>query len=631
MASILKCPDEAELLAVAAGDEVPDELRRHLDQCSHCSELVGQYRSLVGAMRNGDLGASCAAATAGEPAADPTRDLGDANHGAATAASDLAATTEVRGSATDTDLEFGCEADGESLPAAIGKYLVIGRFPRSGQAEVYRVVHPGLARDLVLKISLNPVRADGRCEIVEEAKILAELDHPNLVRVYDLDFHDERPYMVMEYIRGRTLEQTASEGRLNPRQAAALLAKVAGAAEYAHRHGIVHRDIKPKNILVDDTGEPRLIDFGMARLRHAWSDDPGSPGGTFAYMAPEQAGVDSPEDQAKVGPPSDVFALGAVLYYLLTRQAPFAGENWRASMARARACDFDRKALDDRRVARGLRRICLKAMAADPADRYASAEALQKALSHFVLRPKFEAVAAAIVGLVVVAGLTYARYASRPEAARLPSREAATQTRPAAPVALTGDLIVHFRNKKDGRDWELDVRNPATPPLLVGDGVRLEARLNQPAHTYLLWLDSEGKVIQLFPRDDDKYGNRPSGDQARDVVHSPAALDEWLNLEGSGGLETVMLLARRTPLAPNTDLAALIGKLPPSKLRHDLNVAMLGFDEGRATESLRPGRDRGIGESPEKVDDPLLNLMERLRTDGGFEVIKAVRFAYGGE
>jgi serine/threonine protein kinase len=586
MASIPKCPDEPEILAVAAGDEVADELRRHLDECSRCSELVQQYRSLVGAMRNGDPGPACAAATAGEPASDPTRDIGDGNHGAVTAASDLTATTEVRRSATDTDLEFGCGADGESLPVAIGKYLVIGRYPRSRQAEVYRVVHPGLAKDLVLKISLNPVRADGRCEIVEEAKILAELEHPNLVRVYDLDFHDERPYMVMEYIRGRTLEQTAPEGRLSSRQAAALLAKVAGAAEYAHRHGIVHRDIKPKNILVDDAGEPRLIDFGMARLRHAWSDDPGSPGGTFAYMAPEQARVESPEERAKVGPASDVFALGAVLYCLLTRQAPFAGETWRASMARARECDFDRKALDGRRVARGLRRICLEAMAADPAERYPSAEALQKALNRFVLRPKFEAVAAGIVGLVVVAGLTYARYASRPEAASLPSPDVAPQTRPAAPVALAGDLIVHVRNKKDGRDWELDVRNPATPPLLVGDGVHLEARLNQPAHTYLLWLDSEGKVIQLFPRNDDKYGNRPSGDQARDVVQFSAALIDWLVLEGSGGLETVMLLARRTPLAPNTSLAALVGKLPPSKIRRDLNVAILGFDEGRSTEAL---------------------------------------------
>ena len=120
------------------------------------------------------------------------------------------------------------------------------------------------------------------------------------------------------------------------------MAKVAAAADYAAPAGIVHRDIKPKNILVDEAGEPRLIDFGMARLRHAWSDDRReSDGGTFAFMAPEQARIESPDDRQKVGPRSDVFALGAVLYFLLTGRAPFHGETWREAWDRARRCDYD--------------------------------------------------------------------------------------------------------------------------------------------------------------------------------------------------------------------------------------------------------------------------------------------------
>src|SRR5262249_44334240 len=164
----------------------------------------------------------------------------------------------------------------------------------------------------------------------------------------------------------------------------------------------VHRDIKPKNILVDEAGEPRLIDFGMGRLRPASSDDPGRTGGTFAFMAPEQARIESPAEQAKVGPRSNVYALGAVLYYLLTRQAPFPGENWRESMDRARRCDFEASALNQRRVPRRLRRICLKAMAADPADRYPSAEALQKALKRSLLWPKVLAVLAGICAVALV-------------------------------------------------------------------------------------------------------------------------------------------------------------------------------------------------------------------------------------
>ena len=223
--------------------------------------------------------------------------------------------------------DAGSQPDEAPLPPKIGKYLVVGRFPPSGQAEVYRVVHPQFQQERVLKLAKQPVGPDGRSEIVEEGKIMVELEHPHLIRVFDLDFLGGRPYLVMEYIRGRNLEQYAGEKPLSPRQIASLVAKVASAAAYAHRRGVVHRDIKPRNILVDERGEPRLIDFGMARLRTAWSDDRKEPdGGTFAFMAPEQARIDSPEDRQKVGPRSDVFALGATLYFLLTGQAPFRGE-----------------------------------------------------------------------------------------------------------------------------------------------------------------------------------------------------------------------------------------------------------------------------------------------------------------
>ncbi len=223
MPSILTCPDEAELLAVAAGDEVSDDVRQHLDQCPRCPELVQHYRALVVALRNGEPGASLVPSTASELTSDLAPEGGQANHAPAAASPEPAETKKPRTSVSETDLEIECTANAGGaapLPAAIGKYLVIGRFPKSGQAEVYRVVHPGLAKDLVLKLSLNPISADGRCEIIEEAKLLADLKHPNLVQVYDLDFHDERPYLVMEFIRGRTLDQVAEGGmpRARPRR-----------------------------------------------------------------------------------------------------------------------------------------------------------------------------------------------------------------------------------------------------------------------------------------------------------------------------------------------------------------------------------------------------------------------------
>jgi hypothetical protein len=194
-----------------------------------------------------------------------------------------------------------------------------------------------------------------------------------------------------------------------------------------------------------------------------------------------------------------------------------------------------------------------------------------------------------------------------------------------------GELTVRIWSKEGEVKRGLKVDEPGAVPLLAGEKVHLEARLNQAAHVYLLWLDSQGKVIQVYPRDDGKFGSRPSDGSARETVHSPEALDEGHPMSGPGGLETVLLLVRRTPLPEGTNLAGLIGTLPPSPLRDVREVAMRGFDEGQSTEALRVGLHRGIGDEPDKIDDPLLQLMERLRTQGPFDVIKAVRFAYRGE
>src|SRR5262249_55521148 len=139
---------------------------------------------------------------------------------------------------------------GDAPPTpAIGKYLVVGELDQGGQAVVYRVVHAGLGRDLALKYARAPL-ADGdpaRGLIAEEARTLAALpDHPGLVRVHDLDLHEGHLYLVMDFVRGRSLARYAKDHRPGPRQSAALVAEVARAVGVAHRCGVVHQDIKPK-------------------------------------------------------------------------------------------------------------------------------------------------------------------------------------------------------------------------------------------------------------------------------------------------------------------------------------------------------------------------------------------------
>ena len=220
----------------------------------------------------------------------------------------------------------------------IGKYLFVGQLSKSPLAEVFRVVHSQFQRDMVLKLATQPIGEDGRSDVVAEGKRLAALEHPHIVRVYDLDFYDGRPYVVMEYIRGRTLTQYARAEKLSPRRAAALMVQIAGAVAYAHSRGIVHQDIKPGNIQVDDAGRPCLIDFGLAWQEDAFAGThPQSEGGTFAFMAPEQARL----DLQRVRQLSDVFSVGAVLYFLLTDKAPFDAPTPEEAWERNRRCDSE--------------------------------------------------------------------------------------------------------------------------------------------------------------------------------------------------------------------------------------------------------------------------------------------------
>jgi predicted Ser/Thr protein kinase len=628
MTAISTCPDESELLPVATGEPAGEAIERHLDACPICAGRVELLRAELTSLRQDLEGGMTPPSTEPDPAVNHD---GEPSSGGTTFAwpADPAgdAAPEPAGPAAVAAARAAAEGRTER-PGAIGRYLVVDQLDVGAQGQVFRVIHPNLGQDMVLKLGRKPVGADERTSLIAEGRLLADLKpHINLVRIYDLDFHNDRPFLVMEYVHGRNLEDYARDEPVTPRRAAELVAKLAGALAMVHRKGVVHRDIKPRNILIDEMGEPRLIDFGLARLRNAWSDPSATTwGGTLAFMAPEQARL----EHDRTGPKSDIFGLGAVLYFLLTGQAPFVGETQDEIWEHARRCEFEPRALRIAKVPRRLERICLKALAADPADRYATAEAFEKALKRYLIRPKVLGALAGGSGLVLLGSLVFAQVWHRPDHITSQNHHMMIPTARPAPGALEGDLTVRVWSEAGGKRG-LKIDEPGALPLLAGEKVHLQAQVNQPAHLYLFWLDSQGHVSLLYPRDDGKFGSRPSGDSARETVHSPEALDEGHRMSGPGGLETVLLLARRTPLPAGTDLAGLIGPLPSSPLRDVQEVAVRGFDEGQLIGALRLVQHRGIDEQADKIDDPLLQLMERLRTQNDFVVIKAVRFAYQGE
>lgn len=289
------------------------------------------------------------------------------------------------------------------LPSAIGKYPVVSRLGGGGQADVYRAVHPTLGQDLAIKVSHFPFSLDPaeRNPLLAEGRILADLSHPHLVKVYDFGFFEGRPFLVLEHVRGCPLQRYAEAQSLTPRQAAVLLAKVARALVYLHGHGIVHQDLKPQNIMMDEAGEPKILDFGLAQLRQTWAIEAEQPsGGSPPYMAPEQARW----EQERVGPRTDLFALGAILYWLLVGQPPFKGLDRKETLERARRCEFDRQALRRRRVPRPLAALCLRAMAEQPEERFPSANDMAAALERFTRRPSRRTVV--IFGMTLVLVLT---------------------------------------------------------------------------------------------------------------------------------------------------------------------------------------------------------------------------------
>ena len=455
-------------------------------------------------------------------------------------------------------------AEGRSeRPGAIGKYLVVEQLDEGAQGQVFRVIHPKLGRDMVLKLGRQPVGDDERTSLVAEGRLLADLEHINLVRIYDLDFHNDRPFLVMEYVHGRNLEDYARDEPVTPRRAAELVAKLAGALAMVHRRGIIHRDIKPRNILIDEMGEPRLIDFGLARLRHAWSEPSAATwGGTLAYMAPEQARL----EHDRIGPRSDVFGLGAVLYFLLTGQAPFVGETQDEIWDRARRCDFAADGLRIARAPRRLERICLKALAADPADRYATAEEFGRALEGFLDRPRRVAIAA---GLLLVLALVSGLFI-RPPAPPTPpidrERDAAASSvspeRPSRPapeesrsVPLRGEITLWVNEPGNIRRRGLRLHQPGAVPVKPGDEVRVEARVNRPAYLYLFWIGSDGKVAPMYPWKEHDWTKRPDHENKVEGIELPEVIDETMPLPPSApGLETLVLLAREdSPLPRDAD------------------------------------------------------------------------------
>jgi serine/threonine protein kinase len=431
---------------------------------------------------------------------------------------------------------------------------------RGGMGEVYRAVQLSLDKPVAIKMLSSTEQGNtGMMErLLREGRMLASLRHPNIVAVHGIGrTPDGRYFLVMDLVDGTSLEERVREEPLEIWEAVAIVEKVARAIDHAHARGVVHRDLKPGNVLLDADGQVKVVDFGLARQLVDDASGLSSSGlmiGTPKFMAPEQA---DPQ-RGEIGPRTDVYGLGAMLYNLLTGRLPVAGGNAAqvvSSLLSGAKVTPPRKLRPEIPVS--IESVCLKCLQKDPAARFGSAREVEESLAaargslhaepRSTPRSAQRSAGRWIAWISVVVSLAAVALFAAPWFASLlteTTSDVPPHTPPAASRQSPGNAMWHVTWSLDAfRGQRRDRRQRLTTlpgPVVSGDSVAIEIALSHPAFAYVFWIGSDGSVALLYPSAKDESETR--------YIALPARHGSGLPVTGPPGTEVCVLLVRDAPL-----------------------------------------------------------------------------------
>lgn len=468
------------------------------------------------------------------------------------------------GSASGATLTPGPARPGSRAPVApgkageeIGPYRLMRELGRGGMGVVYRAMHVELRREVALKIMLGGIRADDPDteRFRREAGLVARVGrHPNLVAVHEIGRDGDRLYFTMDYIDGKSAKQRVDDdGAYPPREAASIAADIAGALEFVHRAGVLHRDVKPHNILVDRSGRAFLSDFGLAKASEGQSGLTltGAALGTPSYMAPEIAARGAKE----ASPRSDVYSLGATLYEMLTGRPPFVGLSGIDLIRAVAEQDAPSARASRPELHPDLDVVCEKAMEKDPARRYGSAAEMERDLRRFLngepihARPAstwerllrrgkrnariLAATAVVLAALAAVGGWSGASWWRKEKARRAGEDAQADLRRRADPLLQEGIAALDVSDEADvsGRPAERDRRAARAAEVLA------QAAALLPADAEIRFqlgraLRRSGKPLEALDELEKAVALNPNHTLAW-FEHGMIAQDGWLRVRGT--------------------------------------------------------------------------------------------------